>query len=875
MSKLSNFGRRLVNKPGASPLPTVITAAPPIVDFNETFRLLTARSNSYDTSQIEYRQGQNDSPKPYSVIQVDNSAHEVATWQFRIKAGENRLASSWAPSSYIYAKTVASPTPTPDPTPAPTGEWGPWVEGEIPYNPQWAFAMDVSNQDFTGFFDKDLQGQPNISANVDLGDARQTNRPDLVFQFPESQIEVELSGVDFGDGQHDSGGNEPMHSFYIAPQANGIFPRVPAFDFNGQAGNGVWQNNNFDSNKQAVAFVMQWVYPMPTQVRFRGRYRLKTPPALVLNTVPAQYSFGAVSYIYDFCKPSGEGIDLAKLTLAAKASHFFRLYIDIGDIYDEATGLCTFQPMRSGGWSLDDVLTYLTKTLGKSVTLCLKGREGATYYPEVAKQLVIRYGNNKNVPLSEVKVFTGPGYPANQIKIGLGVIAALQVGNEQTRWWKGDADIEHQQNLEGNMTIREVYDQHKKCWDLCKAIDPTMIMCAFGTPSNAPGTMQGVAWLCKLLNNGVLVFDEVAFHMYMNSNGGQNLGGAPVGVQPELNDVLYKTIIRFHRTMQWLSPNKVIPVKITETGYSTQNKSDSSTGPNAYTTNPEQTAVATPNFDIYQTALNWGARTNLECMRAGLAGCATYQQYHDGSHVSQPHKFGPWDTSNGIFYSDINGVIGLYPESDGMQQMKELLFDYYLVSSDLSNPLMIVNRFVKQGAPDIYSLHLVTHNDGSAPYMLPVAAGKVATLKTMDIGIMKKEFYYTQPQQVVVTSNDYTRVISASHPGGNQYIFYQDNYQDYISYTGPFLGVPGHDYRFGTRPHDNVGNSDPITAPPMTQNPSPNAPTVTSVPPLPDITVYIDKYYPNSEKMISAPLVASNGAVQVTVTERPCFVVVG
>jgi hypothetical protein len=871
MAVLPHFPRRLVNKPGAVP---VVSVKPdkPIVDFNESFRMLSARSAQYSTAELEYRNGVNDSPKPYGILVIDNAMHAVGEWQYRVKADflTNRLASDWAASPFINAKVVDSPT-------TPVGTWGEWItSNDIPYDPEWGFVMDVSNQDLHGFFDKDLATgtQPNISDNVDLGDARQTTRPDIVFKFPGTDIEVELTGVDFGDGQHDSGDNEPMHSYYIEP---GTYNRIPAFDFTGKQGNGVWQINNFDAAKTAAAFVMQWVYPIPTQVRFKGRYRLKTQSPLPLTNLPVQYNAGSVAYVYDFCKPSGEGVDIVKMTLAAKASHFFRLYIDLGDMYDESTGLCSFQPMRSGAWSLDDVLIYLTRTLGKSVTLCLKGREGATYYPEVARQLVIRYGNNPNVPDSEVKLDTrsGLGPTVNVIKKGLNVIAAIQVGNEQTRWWKGRANIPLQQNLEGNMSILEVYTQHKACYDKIKAIDPNMPVCGMGTPSNAPGTMQGVAWLCETLNGGQLVFDEVAFHQYMNSNGGQNLGGTPVGVQPELNDVLFKSITRFRKAMRRISPNREIKVKITETGYSTANKSDNSTGPNAYSTNPEQTAVPTATKDTYQVAADWGARTMLECMRAGLSGCATYQQYHDGSHVSQPHKYGPWDTSNGIFYSDIFNNIGLYPESDAMQQIKALLFDYVYVSSDLSNPSMIINKFTKNGAPDIYSLHLVTHNDGSAPYSLQIGSASAATLNTLDIGTMEKVFYYTQPQQVTLTSNDYSRIISASHPGGAQYIFYQDNYQDYISYTGPFQGVPGHDYRFGTRPHDNVGNSDPITAPPMTVNPSPSAPTVTSVPPLPDITVFIDKYTPASQAMKTSALNISNNAVQVMVTERPCFVKVG
>jgi hypothetical protein len=870
MTVLKNFSKRLVNKPGAT-APVIVTPLPPIVEFNESLRILTARSTQFATSELEYRHGANDVPKAYSSLSIDDNTHAVAEWEVRVKAGTNRLVSNWAPSPFIYPKNIASPIPGPTPT---TGTWSDWIDSQdIPYNPEWGFVMDVSNQDLTGFFDKQLNSgaQPNLTDNVDLGDARQTQRPDIIFEFPDSEIQVELSGVDFGDGQHDTGDNEPMHSYYIEPTT---YARKAAFDFNGKTGNGVWQINNFAAPVQAAAFVMQWIYPIPTQVRFKGRYRVKTLEPLPLTNLPVQYNAGSVAYVYDFCKPSGEGIDLEKMTLAAKASHFFRLYIDLGDMYDESTGLCSFQPMRSGAWSLDDVLIYLTRTLGKSVTLCLKGREGATYYPEVAKQLVIRYGNNANVADSEVKLDrrSGLGPTVNVIKKGLNVIAAIQIGNEQTRWWKGDANIEQQTNLEGNMTIREVYNQHKACYDLIKAVDPNMPVCGLGTPSNAPGTMQGVAWLCKTLNGGQLVFDEVAFHQYMNANGGQNLGGSPVGVQPELNDVLFKSITRFRRAMRRISPNKVIPVKITETGYSTANKSDNSTGPNAYSTNPEQTAVPTATKDTYQVAADWGARTMLECMRAGLWGCAMYQQYHDGSHVSQPHKYGPWDTSNGIFFSDIFGKIGLYPESDAMQQIKALLFDYTYADSDLSNPVMIINRFVKQGAPDIKSYHLVTHNDGSIPVTVPVIGG-VATLKTLNIGVMTKGFYYIQPQQVTVTSNDYTRVISASHPDGQQYIYYQDNYQEYITYTGPFQGVPGHDYRFGTRAHDNVGSSDPITAPPMTVNPSPSAPTVTSVPPLPNITVQIDRYAPGTEKLDSQALVITNGAAQITVTERPCFVV--
>jgi hypothetical protein len=732
------------------------------------------------------------------------------------------------------------------------------LNAEIPFNPEWMFVDDVSSQNVTPFFD----GVLNEDVQLNGGGGPTQQGSVIVCRFPK-EMAVELINVKFGDGQHDNV-NTPIMCWTLDPVT---LQRVYQFSFTGTGGNGILEDNFLSSTTRTNAFLFQWGYPLPTEIKFIGNYTPYTPPAYVPQAPLMEEMFGNVTYIYDQNLPSFQGPDQTRLELS-ECGHFYRLYMDTGLIYNPATGLCTFQPTGNGAWSFDDVIYEMTVVRGMRLMLCPKGFEGATWYPMVCQQIAIRYGKNKNVDPSKLKIFTGPGYPANEIKIGLGYNVVMQLGNEQWRWWKGDADIANQQNLEGNMTVYETFQQHKACYDLIKADNPDMKVVTGGMPSNQPGILKGLLWYCHLYNNDVTVFDGVAYHDYLNVNGGQNLGGQPVGVQPELNNAFAEHALAFGRAGQQWCPDKTLEVFVTESGYSHANQPGN---------NKEQTAPPTATKDTFRVHADWMVRMALEGARAGLSGIAAYQLFDDSNYLNNLEGFVNWDTSNGMCFQDKYGNVGLLPASDAHKQSMNLLRGYRLASYDLSDPTMRVQRYTKVGAPDIYSLHLVSHSDATKNYTLAVPAGATPVRKDINFGTMAKVFSYVRPAPPTLTSNDGQKTIAASCPFGDSEIVYMENGNyDFKQYTGPITvpaeGRPAGWYQFrvkekGTR---NVGIF--ANSPAFTANAGVTS-TVVTQPTVADTNVMIDKYTPNTQTLDSQNLTVSNGSATVTVGETPCYVV--
>jgi hypothetical protein len=761
---------------------------------------------------------------------------------------------SYSDSSY---SAVASATTQLD-VPA-----GTRVYGEIPYNPEWAFVDDVSSQNLGGFFDGVL------NVNVELNGGGGATQPGsvVVFRFPD-QMGVELDAVELGDGQHDN--PTGIECWTIDPTTK---QRVYQFNFKGDTGNGVIDKHTLATRTRTDAFLFRWGYPLPTEVKFYGWYTPYTPAPYVPEPVSMDGMAGYVSYIYDFCLPSNQGPDGIKLELSTCGS-FYRLYVDSGLMYKPDTQNFTFSPCTNGAWDLDGVLDRLCRVLGMRVMICPKGQEGATWFPELIKQLVIRYGNNPNVADSECKVFTGPGYPANQIKKGLGVTYVysliFQIGNELQRWWKGIADLINQQNLEGNITPYQTYLIQKACYDIIKAISPTTEVSIGGTPSNAPGIVQGIIWYCDLYNGGNLVFDSVSYHDYLNTNGGQNAGGSPLGVQPELNNALYEHAMRFGRVLQQWAHGKKIKVYITETGWSTANHVGA---------NPEQTAPPTATKDTFRVAADWVLRAGTEGARAGLVGIAGYQLYNDPNYLDNLDGYTNWDTSNGEAGQSPSGdKVFLLPASDAKKQRLGLLRGYSMVSSDASDPALRIHKYTKAGSPDVVSVHTTGHSDSTKAVQIAVPAGKTATLRTINFGVMSKAFAYQRPSVPIVTSNDGKRTAKATHPelAASQLEYMVNWSYQWQPYNGETLTAasPTDTFQFRVKRLNPSRNVSFIAgSPSFTANPGVTA-DVVSVAPIASYNVYYDLYTPGTQVMDSQPLTVTNGLVTVTASETQSFVVI-
>jgi hypothetical protein len=764
--------------------------------------------------------------------------------------------------SYSDSPYSAVASATTQPVVAP----GTRVYGEIPYNMEWAFADDVSNQTLSGF------GDGILNQNVELNGGGGPTQPDsvVVFRFPQ-QMGVELTEVRLGDGQHESttGG---IPCWIIDPVTK---QRIEVFRFTGLVGNGVYDIKTLDAPKRTDNFLFKWGYPMPTEVKFFGWYTPYTPAPYVPEPKNMDMMAGYVSYIYDFCLPSAQGPDGIKLELSA-CGKFWRLYIDTGLVYNPATGKVSFSPCRNGAWDIDGVLDRLCRVLGMRVMVCLKGNEGATWYPMVCQQFAIRYGLNDNVPDSLVNVDLTPGYgpTPNVVKKGLGKTylypISLQRGNEPWRWWTGDADIENQQNLQGNMTPRETLVYHKLSYDLIKAVDPTMETVTAGMPSDKPGILQGMLFWADILYNGAPFTDAVAYHKYINANGGQNLGGSPIGIQPEANNTLYEGELHFGRVIQQWSPNKPLKKYITEIGWSHANNPGS---------NPEQTAQPTATKDTFRRQADFVLRAGTEAAMGGSDGKAGYQWFDDPNYLDNLDGYTNWDTSNGEAGQSPSGEVFLLPAADATQQRQALIPSYFMVSSDRSDPEVRIHRFAQtaNGVPNVVSVHTTAYGDATKVIQLPVPAGKTATLRTINFGVMSKAFAYVRPSVPIVTSNDGKRTAKATHPEfAPSQLEYMVNWSyQWQPYNGETLTANsmGDTFQFRVK-RLNPGRNVSFIAgsPSFTANPGVTA-DVVSVAPIKSYDVFYDRYTPGTRVMDSQPLTITNGTVTVTASGTQAFVV--
>jgi hypothetical protein len=627
---------------------------------------------------------------------VDDLAHAPQEWRFKRAASPGYKESAISFSPAIAAKTAE-----------PVGEW---IEGEIPFLAYRGVTEDNGSQDFSGF----VNGS-NLDNNSTIYQGGLLNNERTLFYFP-PQWESEFSRVDFGDFE----GSQPdpgLATFFIKPD----FTEAPGPFFKGNGYNST-EVHELETPIRADYFYFRQTYPAPAEIKFYGRRRNVPIISWARTTKPAQDIFGVVKYVYDINKPSFQGLDQAKLAIADSV-HVYRDYVDLYTIMERvdevATGRVGLQPCPGGYWSLDDQYEN-RKAAGKRVVFCLKGSEGSPVYQQALKQAVIRYGPNKNIPLSEVSIITD-GPARNEVKIGLDLVHYYQLGNEPTRWWKGRADLVNQTNLEGMMTTEELALMWATSAATIRSVDPTAYIIGSGMPSNKPAFIVSMAYWWKKMGLTKCPVNAWAYHEYNNEEGIQNQsGGEPKGVCPEMAG-MHERADNLQQVLHEQFPGEGIELWITETGYSVQHP---------VTGNQNNIAKNFPDRSNRLTQKDWSCRTALVCLRKSLAGNTFYQSYNDYGFQFKPDINWPWDLTCGIWDEDAQGNLSKFPVAWGLEQMRDLLFDYHMtVPAVYPGPAVLEDKFEKPGSSTlIYSLVSPTQDRTVVPYSFTVPAGKTGKL---------------------------------------------------------------------------------------------------------------------------------------------------
>lgn len=616
------------------------------------------------------------------------------------------------------------PQPEPEkPKPKPEESKEPvYIVGKLPYDfENWPFTDDAGRQDFKDF-GTDVKYDRG-AWHTDSG-SKVFENPNLAyFPFPK-ELDFELHEVVLEDahGMNDAGVR--FHAILDDADFTHVYNVIPTFYGKGYK---VDINSKVAPEHAKVrAIVMETPTTQqnpsvtPSGIEFFGRFKEWEPKKVERYKGPAENCIGAVCYPPNMGNQSGLVPDKTKMF---EVVDVYRMYLDAKNLYDPETGLFTFEPCKEGGWLLDTYLEELTRQ-GKTVILCPQQQIAADYYPELCKQLAIRYGSNANVPDSECKVLLtdtnhwGGERSRNKIKKGLNFNIKIQLDNESNKGWKGRADIPNQKNFVGFITPFELMKASIKSYEAIKSIDSNIEVLTSGLATNRPGYFLAMEFYSEVYAGGKRGFDAVAYHDYTNEKGGQR-SGAVGALPPEMT--AYRANAERIQNALFQQTGRFIPAYVTETGTSIG-------------VNPEQAVIPIGRWDKFDVQAILEMRLILESLRGGLKGKTTYQMYDDSNHIWTPGGFMNWDLTMGI--ADRNGVDKdgnptdahiRRPATDATLQMLNLLKGYVMEEAAEHGSAVYVDKFTAPGKPDIYCVLLPVYSERIEEFELALPGVKRVT----------------------------------------------------------------------------------------------------------------------------------------------------
>lgn len=442
-----------------------------------------------------------------------------------------------------------------------------------------------------------------------------------------------------------------------------------------------------------------------------------------------------------------------------------RHYMD-WDKIEHKQGAYTFNPTFHGGWNYD-TLYHRSKMEGIPVLVCMQNTPEWIYkdYPakfrgagnnpapygsnledpksyiaqsKAAFQFAARYGANKNIDPSLVKVYSTPRWnddPVNKVKIGLDYIKYIECENEPDKWWFDSNCQLTPRQYAANLSA--FYDGHMGKLGKgvgVKAADPSMTVVMGGIARPDANYVKEMVEWCKE-NRGYkpdgsinLCFDVINFHMYSNDYIGwfADFRSKKRGVAPETND-MGKVAISFQDLVDDLG--KKVEIWVTETGYDLNE-------------NSVQRAIPIGDKSAELTQADWIIRTSLMYARHGISRVFYYQLY---------------DTMKPGTSDDVAlGTAGLL--SDGKRraaasyllQVKKIFGEYTYSNTVMDDPIVDIYTLGKKrmytlvvpdetGRKEDYELNLGKAKKARIYHLQPDSDNALVVEKDINNGILKLE----------------------------------------------------------------------------------------------------------------------------------------
>lgn len=629
------------------------------------------------------------------------------------------------PEPVTETKPLPEPLEMPKPKPAPNLPAGARIKGDITHLVKF-FHADVGPQAFDEFNDGNLTDN-NEATNYDQKLKLQDNN---LIMLLEPRANGVLDYIQISHGKH-ANANIKYHAYL----KNGDYVENIFGDYLAKP-NATVRKDLRPEHRNILAVVQQTVNvigtraeSLPAEIDFFGEADNYVPKPFPKTKIPITNHIGDVIYDWNILAGSGRGRDEIKSQMLKNTAKIVRWYAPTNN--KRKDGKWGFNPSVGGGWWMEDEAAKYFHDNNIDFVYCLKDEEAATYYPDGIRQVVIRYGNNKNVDPKLINIFTGPGFPANEVKVGLGYLKYIQFGNERQRWWKGRCDVKNQTNLNGFVDAFEHCAQDILCYNAVKEIDPTIQIVMSGMALKNPGYILAMAFYAKYINKvpiyggNKVPWDIFAVHLYNNEKGGQR-EGAVRGLPPEKTS--YRKNIERLLQMEFEiheDDNRVPLGMVTERGYS------HSTG------NPEQTAYPIANWDRFEVAGIWNVREILSSGRGYLFASMTYQQCDDTLFKQRPNApdLG-WDLSNG----GVDEFVTPHTRRarlDYNMQLLTFIQGYCMVEPGNELDEVVIDRLEAEGKGDLYAVTKTSYDGSEKEMVFSIAGAKSYTVYELITGADK------------------------------------------------------------------------------------------------------------------------------------------
>lgn len=332
----------------------------------------------------------------------------------------------------------------------------------------------------------------------------------------------------------------------------------------------------------------------------------------------------------------------------------------------------------------------------------------------LAFQFAARYGYNKNIDRSLIKVDTDKRWPGdipNAPKVGMGLIKYMECGNERDRWWGPDETHQTPEQYAANLSA--FYDGNMGKLGPgagAKTADPNMQVVIGGMASADINYLQRMIDWCKKYRGYKkdgsinLCFDVINYHLYSNDGDVRTHKRATTGIAPELSNAgsIAKSFVQLANSLKQRPP-----VWLTETGYDIN--------PESY-----QRAEAVGKKTVLEEQADWILRSSLLYIRYGVKRLFFYQLFDD--HAGGTSQYATSGLAEGLKRR---------PASDYILETTKLMGNYDYVKTISLDPLVDVYRL---GKKTMYVLTIPDETGRTAHYTLDLGNARKANIYHLKIG---------------------------------------------------------------------------------------------------------------------------------------------